>query len=218
MRTDTSREISAKLLNWWKQYGRKYSWRLTEDPYKIMIAELMLHRTKASQVDNIFSNFVEKYPKFENLTTADPSEIVNILRPLGLNWRNEYFVDLIKEIKLVYGGQMPIKKKELMSLPGVGDYVASAVRCFAYGYAEVVLDINTSRIISRLNGFRQTGEMRRKKRVRNAYLKILDRKNPREFNYALLDLGAIICTSHDKKCYICPLSEWCVTAKNEVIK
>lgn len=216
--SSTVHKISNKLIDWWKHDGRDFPWRHSNSPYRILIAELMLHRTRASQVESIYSNFIHKYPRFEDLIAAQSDEIYSFLRPLGLNWRIESIIELLKELKEVYHGKIPNRKQELIYLTGVGDYVASAIMCFAYGYPEIVVDTNTSRVVSRLKGFQETGEMRRKKEVREAYRKILDTEKPREFNYALLDLGALICTPRNQKCQICPVIQWCLTGKKEVRK
>lgn len=217
IQNNISDQISNKLIDWWRIHGRNFPWRNSDDPYMILIAEVMLHRTKASQVEAIFNDFVNRYQDLEALSNAGDIEIIDILRPLGLNWRTELIIDLVKEICRVYSGKIPESKQDLISLPGVGDYVASAVRCFAFGLPEIVVDTNTSRVISRLFGFEVKGEMRRKKEVREAYQSILDKGRPREFNYALLDLGATICTPRNKKCSICPVSNFCKTARTEVI-
>jgi A/G-specific adenine glycosylase len=217
IQNNISYQISNKLIDWWRIHGRNFPWRNSDDPYLILIAEVMLHRTKASQVEAIFNNFFDKYPNLEALSNAGNMEIIDILRPLGLNWRTKLIIELANEISLVYGGKIPESYQNLIALPGVGDYVASAVRCFAFGFSEITVDTNTSRVISRLFGFVLKGEMRRKKEVREAYKSILDKGRPREFNYALLDLGAAICTPRNRRCSICPISIFCKTACYEVI-
>ena len=211
--SSTVNEISDKLIDWWKHDGRDFPWRHSKNPYMILIAELMLHRTRASQVESIYSSFIYKYPKLEDLLAAQDDDICNFLKPLGLNWRIGSIIELIKELKEVYHGKIPVSKQALIYLSGVGDYVASAIRCFAYGFPEIVVDTNTSRVVSRLIGFQETGEMRRKKEVREAYREILDTEKPSEFNYALLDLGALICTPSNQNCHMCPIKKWCLTGK-----
>jgi A/G-specific adenine glycosylase len=213
-----SDQISNRLIDWWRIYGRNFPWRNSDDPYLILIAEVMLHRTRASQVEAIFNTFVDRYPHLESLSKAKSAKILDILRPLGLNRRSELIIELIEEINQVHGGKIPESRQDLLYLPGVGDYVASAVRCFAFDYPEIVLDTNTSRVISRLFGFEEKGEMRRKKEIRDAYQSILDKERPSEFNYALLDLGAAICTPRNKRCSICPVFDYCKTASDEVIR
>ena len=218
IQSNTSEHISEKLIDWWVIYGRNFSWRKSHDPYDILIAEVMLHRTKASQVEPVFRAFIDRYPSLELLSIADFIEITEVLKPLGLNWRIRSIIDMVSEIMRICGGKIPERKQKLISLPGVGDYVASAVSCFAFGNPEIVVDTNTSRVISRLLGIEPKGEMRRRKDVREAYQSILDRNRPREFNYALLDLAAAICKQRNKRCEICPVSNYCKTASNEVIK
>ncbi|MEM0133676.1 MAG: DNA glycosylase [Thermoplasmatales archaeon] len=217
-KSSTVNDIQEKLIGWWKHGGRDFPWRHSKDPYIILIAELMLHRTIASQVELIYRNFIYKYPRVEDLLTSQAGEVRSILKPLGLNWRIESIIELIKELKVVCHGKIPISKQKLISLPGVGDYVASAIRCFAYGFPEIVVDTNTSRVISRLMGIQETGEMRRNKEVRETYRELLDKEKPDKFNYALLDLGALICRPSGKKCNVCPIRKWCSTGNLKVVK
>lgn len=218
IQNNISDQISNKLIDWWRIHGRTFPWRGSYDPYIILIAEIMLHRTNAIQVEPIFRTFVERFPNLEAISRADDNEIIELLRPLGLTWRTKLMIEMVREINVIYGGEIPQRKQDLISLPGVGDYVASAIRCFAFGYPQIVLDTNTSRVISRMCGFDEKGEMRRKKKVRDAYWLLLDKARPRQFNYALIDLGASTCKPKSKNCQICPVACYCKTVRNEVMR
>lgn len=210
---DTHHKFTKNLIGWWKDNKREFPWRNSDEPYDILIAELMLRRTSASQVRSVYLSFLARFPDISALRSAGKEELFGILQPLGLNWRIEGFSDLAKALIESFDGVIPAEKDELMSLPGVGDYVASAIRCFAFGIPDIIADTNTSRVISRVIGIDEKKEMRRNRKVREAYLHFLDRSNPPDFNYALLDLGALICTSKNQKCEVCPILALCQTGR-----
>lgn len=202
-------ELSQELLNWWILCKRLFPWRETRDPYKILVSEVLLHRTRAEQVVSTYDQFVRKFPNVYALSASSLKEITQILRPLGLNWRIKYLHKMAKIIVENYEGKIPSNKKELESLPGVGDYISSAVRCFAFCYPETLLDTNTVRILGRIFGRKITDASRRKKAFRDLARLIFDSDRPREFNFGLIDLGALICKSKEPLCTICPLIQMC---------
>jgi A/G-specific adenine glycosylase len=108
-----------------------------------------------------------------------------------------------------YNGIMPMEKEDLLNLPGVGEYIASALRCFSLNYPEPILDTNTVRIIGRYFGMNTSESSRRDKKFRQIYSTIINLCNPREFNYAMLDLGALICKPKNPRCNECPIQDSC---------
>jgi A/G-specific adenine glycosylase len=201
--------LSEKLLKWWAKNQRKFPWRKTQDPYKILISEVLLHRTKAEQVVPIYSEFIAKYPTITDLSIASLDNIKKLLYPLGLHWRTELLYQMSVLVAKEYEGKIPSTKRELESLPGVSGYIASAVRCFAFGYPESLLDTNIVRILGRIFGIKTTDESRRSKRFQELSEAILDKENSREFNFALIDLGALICRPREPLCISCPLNQIC---------
>lgn len=109
-----------------------------------------------------------------------------------------------------FEGEVPTTYEELRYLRGVGDYIASAVCCFRYRLPIIVVDTNTVRIMGRLFGIVTNAESRRNKQIRDLHNWVLDIQNPREYNYGLLDLGAMICLPKNPYCDICPLSSYCI--------
>lgn len=201
--------LSEELLKWWAKNQRKFPWRKTQDPYRILISEVLLHRTKAEQVVPIYSEFIAKYPTIKDLSITSLDNIKKLLYHLGLHWRTELLHKMSVLVAKEYGGKIPSTKRELESLPGVSHYIASAVRCFAFGCPESLLDTNIVRILGRIFGIKTTDESRRSKRFQELSESILDKENTREFNYALIDLGALICRSKEPLCKPCPLNQMC---------
>ena len=198
-------EIRKTLLDWWKTNQRQYPWRNTRNPYRILVAELLLHRTQANQVVPVYKSFLECFPNVKALAESDESEILRILYPIGLRWRSKLLHTMAKEIVAKYNGRIPEDFDALTSLPGISHYVASALRCFALGYSDVLLDTNTVRVTGRILGLKINDSSRRSKQFRSILEKFIDTRQPREFNWALIDFAALVCKSrmpiHEK----CPI-------------
>jgi len=201
--------LSKELLNWWAKNKRIFPWRETRNLYNVLVSEVLLHRTKAKQVVSIYEEFVAKFPTIADLSNANLDEVTRLLLPLGLRWRVRLLHQMATLIVQEYKGKIPSSKKELESLPGISHYISSAVRCFAFGYPEPLLDANTVRILGRIFGVQVTDGSRRKKSFQELSQSILDRDNPRDFNYALIDLGALICKPKKPLCPACPLNQMC---------
>lgn len=201
--------LSKELLIWWAKNKRIFPWRETRNPYNVLVSEVLLHRTKAKQVVSIYEEFIAKFPTIADLSNANLDEVTRLLLPLGLHWRVKLLHQMAALIVHEYKGKIPSSKRELESLPGIGHYISSAVRCFTFSYPEPLLDANTVRILGRIFGVQVTDGSRRKKSFQELAQSILDRDNPREFNYALIDLGALICKPKKPLCVACPLNQMC---------
>lgn len=199
------------LAGWQKQHLRPFPWRLTENPYHILVAEVMLHRTQAVQVVPVFKRFIEHYPDVRTLARAGREELRRILFPLGLRWRNEMMKRMAEELMNRFRGTIPRDKDELISLPGVSEYIASAVRCFAWNLPEPLIDTNTVRITGRLYGLEIKDSSRRNRQYKELISNLVNPNKPKEYNYALLDLAEGICMKkRQPDCQVCPVSNFCV--------
>lgn len=203
------RQIRERLLGWGCQNSREFPWRQTRDPYAILVAEVLLHRTRASQVVPIYQQFMERYPNIATLAGASPAELQQVLWPLGLHWRVPLIREMARQILEQYGGQVPADRNALRQLPGVSDYIADAVLCFAFNQTVPILDTNTVRVLARLFDHRITDRSRRSRRFRELMSALVDPVCPRKFNQALLDLAALICRPRDPDCPHCPLLAQC---------
>ncbi len=139
-----------------------------------------------------------------------PPRVIRLeLKPLGLKWRAANVVSLAHEIERRFQGRVPSGKVELLSLPGVGPYVAGAVRCFALGKSEPLIDTNVVRVIGRFFGLRLEGEARRRKEMIATVEACVPRRRPADYNYALLDVAAAVCLARKPLCGKCPLKTKC---------
>ncbi len=205
--------VRTSLLDWGSENGRKYPWRETRNPYRIMIAEILLHRTRADQVVSVYEEFMKHFPDVDSLAQADPEAVSRIVHRLGLHWRVPLILELATQIRSRHSGSVPRDNSSLLNLPGVGEYTAAAVRCFAWGEPEPLLDTNTVRVVGRVFGIPITDGSRRSKRFRTLSRALVDGIKAREFNLALIDLGALLCRPSRPLCDICPINDVCAFPK-----
>ncbi len=198
-----------KLLDWFYKCGRDYPWRNTDDPFKVLIAEIMLRRTKADQVKPVYEMIFSKYPDVESLAKANKNAIQEIMYPLGLRWRNAAFSLVAEELVGKYHGKVPETRLELISLPGVGDYVAGAVLSIGYGKREWIVDSNIVRLFKRYFGVRTSREGRRDKHMVEMAKIYVSRGDSRKANLAVLDFAALVCKYKNPACNNCLLHEDC---------
>ncbi len=203
----------AHLQVWSVEHQRIFPWRTTDNPFHILIAEMMLRRTQARQVIPVYNQFVAQYPDAQTLAKAPPEEVTRLLFPLGLTWRVPAFQAVAQVLVTKHDGQVPGHYETLLTLPGVGDYVASAVCSFGFGQAIPIIDTNTVRVAGRLFGVATHAESRRRQPIRRLLKALLDEHNPRAYNYHLLDLAALICTPAHPRCESCPLVRCCATGQ-----
>ncbi len=219
-RTDQNKDLEKKkqhfveeLLSWFGKNRRDFPWRKTKDPYKILIAEVMLQRTRADQVKKIYRDFLKEFPTIKSLYLASPERVKRYFSKLGLGWRAEKTIALAKVLVEKYGGKIPCNKKELLSIPSIGEYISSAILSFAYNKPVAVVDSNVIRVLSRYFGISPRGEGRRDPAIHRLASDLVPPDRHREFNWAVIDLAATICTPRNPRCGNCPLSQFCFFAR-----
>lgn len=201
--------IRSGILDWSSENLRDFPWRNTRDPYKILIAEIMLQRTNADQVKTIYEKFVEDFPDFISIVRAGSEKIMVEMHSLGLFWRSDLLFRLAEVVVEKYYGILPQEKKELMELPGIGHYIASAILCFGYNLPEPILDTNTVRVIGRIFGMKITDSSRRSKKFYKIMQDIVICEEPRKLSLSMLDFAAMVCTATNPKHEFCPVSNIC---------
>jgi A/G-specific adenine glycosylase len=201
--------LRRKLLYWFRNNGRTYPWRETSDPWKILMAEMMLRRTKADQVEKVYRQFISQYRTPGGLLRGSPNKIRRILSPLGLNWRQQNFFDLAEVLIRDFKSTVPSTREELKQLPGVGDYVAGAVLSIGFGKREWIVDSNVVRVFKRFFNLHTSKEARRDRSVIELAKAYAQTSRPREANLAILDFSSAICLPGTPRCNICPLRRVC---------
>jgi len=199
------RFFRRKIMHWFDNNKREYPWRQTKDPFKVLIAEMMLRRTKADQVKPVYERIFTEYPDIESFANAEEQKINEIIYPLGLKWRTPAFVLVAREIKDRYQGEVPMDRDKLLGLSGVGDYVAGAVLSIAFGKKEWIVDSNIVRLFRRYFGVKTSSDGRRNKHIIEMAKLYATSRDPRKANLAILDFAALICTPQKPRHEKCPL-------------
>ena len=203
-------QFREALITWGQQHFRPFPWRLTEEPYRILMAEAMLHRTRAPQVVPVYTCFIERYPSLTELAQATKEDLHDMLYSLGLRWRIDLIYEMVVELMKRYGEHVPQDKAALLSLPGVSEYIAGALRCFAWNLTEPLIDTNTVRVVGRLFGLEIKDSSRRNRRFRELIGALVDPDEPRAYNYSLLDLADQVCMKkRQPECSRCPVQMHC---------
>jgi len=200
------------LIKWGAKNLRNLPWReKNRNIYFILISELLLKRTSATQVKKIINIFIEKYPTIEKLAASNPDELKDILKPLGLyNRRVKILKKISKQIINDYKGKIPKDYEKLISLYGIGKYIANALLCFYYKRKVPIVDSNVIRIFKRFFNFKSEKKyIEDDPKIWSFANEILPERKYLIFNYSLLDFGQLICKSRNPLCEGCPLSKKC---------
>lgn len=204
-------DFRTKLIAWGRHNYRPFPWRATRDPYRILISEVMLHRTQAKQVVPVYEYFLRRYPDVRALAQATREDLHAVLFSLGLRHRIDLIHEMAADLMARFEGQVPDAKPDLLSLPGVSEYISGAVRCFAWNLPEALIDTNTVRVVGRLFGLETKDSSRRNRRFRELITELVDPDEPRAYNYALLDLASLVCTKvRPPDCADCPVQNQCL--------
>lgn len=202
--------FSKHLLDWFESNRRDFSWRkpgLT--PFQLLIAEIMLQKTGAKQVENIFSKFIKKYPDANTIIKIKDEKLEELLHPLGLFKRRTRDIKKTAQKIIENNNKVPTTRKELMELPGVGEYIANAVLCFSFKKPVPIVDANVGRVIKRVFSFPVKSAPSRDKNLLEKMKEILPEKKARDFNLAILDFAALVCFPRNPQCGECPFSQSC---------
>jgi A/G-specific adenine glycosylase len=206
--------LRRALKAWGRRNLRRFPWRDTSNPYRVLIAELMLRRTRPGQVLPIYETFLKRYPSPQALAGARDADLCRLLAPLGLRWRARNIVAVARQLATVTPAVFH-DTTLLRRLPGVGEYVASAVQVMVFERPEVVIDTNVIRVLARYWGLTIHPEARRQRTFRQVAQDCVPRQGAKLYTLALLDLGSSVCITPRPRCNLCPLKPQCVFALQE---
>jgi A/G-specific adenine glycosylase len=205
--------MRKKLLAWYDDNRRDLPWRRTDDPYRILVSEVMLQQTQVKTVIPYYRAFTERFPTAGHLAAARLQEVLKAWEGLGYYARARNLHRAAKMIVSDHGGRVPDAQSVIRKLPGVGDYIAAAVLSIAYGQAMAVVDGNVKRVLSRLFCMDNPVNLAASHKVFQAAASaLLCHDLPGEFNQAMMELGALVCRPERPECSICPLLEECRAA------
>jgi A/G-specific adenine glycosylase len=216
-KSSTSDYPSTAQIKWFRQHlsawgvvnRRDFPWRNTTDSYHLLVAESLLQKTDAQTVAPIYEIFISHYPTIRDLAIANLEDVAKILEPLGLFFRAERLQQCAEIVLAQYNGIVPDNQKQLLELPGIGDYTARAIGSQAFNKPLAVLDANVARILERFFGLQGERVKSRCKILWGAADLIAPKKDVGTWNLALLDFGATMCKAQNPSCEICPLSSKC---------
>lgn len=209
-------DLPGPLLAWYRANARDLPWRRTTDPYQIWVSEIMLQQTRVAAVLGYYARFLETFPTVEALAAAPEERLMKLWEGLGYYSRAR---NLQKAARIVaeQGGRFPDTYQDLLALPGVGDYTASAIASAAFGRREAAVDGNVLRVVARISG--DGGDIARpdtKARMRAALQAVLPVDAPGDFNQALMELGATVCLPNGAPlCDRCPAADFCTARREE---
>ncbi len=207
--------FQRKLSTWYRKNSRKdLPWRRTRDPYAIWVSEAMLQQTQVEQVIPYYERFLKKFPTVSALGRAPLEKVFDAWSGLGYYSRARNLHAAAQRIVEEHGGSLPKEVDQLMKLPGIGRYTAGAIASIAYDRPAPILDGNVIRVITRHFGIQQNP---RQPEVQNRLWKLsaqlVPQESPGDFNQALMELGALLCTPRQPRCADCPIREGCVARK-----
>ncbi|HEV2643717.1 MAG TPA: hypothetical protein VGT98_13465 [Candidatus Elarobacter sp.] len=204
---------SAALLAWYERHGRTHlPWRTTRDPYRIVVSESMLQQTQVERVIPLYEAFIAQFSTFEALAAADAGDVVRAWRGLGYNSRAMRLHALARAVVEHHGGQLPRDTGALRALPGIGAYTAAALRAFAFELDDAAVDVNLRRVIHRVAFGLEYPPRADARALDTLALAAVPRGAAHDWNSAMMDLGATICTARAARCLVCPLREACAAA------
>ena len=209
--------FNNNLLEWYHSNKRDLPWRRTDDPYKIWLSEVMLQQTQVITVIPYFEKFITKYPTLSDLAAADEQALLKDWEGLGYYNRIRNFHSAIKEVEENYDARVPDDPDEFFKLKGVGPYIGGAVLSIAFNHLLAAVDGNVLRVMARLNA--DAGDTT-KASVQKSVKEEIEAMIPLEagdFNQALMELGATICTPRTPKCIVCPVQEHCEAFESNTV-
>ncbi len=200
------KRFAPRLLNWYRQNKRILPWRDSPDPYAVWVSEIMLQQTRVETVIPYFQRWMTRFPTVEALAAASEEEILALWEGLGYYSRARNLRRAAQQVVEEHGGALPSEMRALRALPGIGRYTAAAIASMAFGRDEPALDGNIRRVYSRLFALPAPSEAE----LWSLAEEHLPKGDAGDFNQALMDLGAAICTPRAPACADCPLREFCL--------
>ncbi len=200
------KKFRRRLLSWYGNHRRDLPWRANRDAYRIWLSEIMLQQTRVAAVIAHYHEFLRRFPTVEKLAAARESSVLAAWSGLGYYRRARMLHAAAKVLVREYAGKFPATAEGWRALPGIGRYTAAAIASIAFDEPVAVVDGNVERVLQRVSGKRLSGE-----ELWAAANDLLDAKRPGDFNQAMMELGAVVCTPRAPACLTCPVVELCAT-------
>lgn len=197
-------------MRWFKNAARDLPWRRTQDPYAILVSEIMLQQTQVATVIPYFERWLTRFPDFSALAAAEETEVLGLWQGLGYYSRARNLHRAAKQVVQQHGGTMPSDAALIRALPGVGRYTAGAVASFAFNLPEPLVDANVARVLARVLDLAEpVASTKGQRALWDAATALVPKIDAAHFNGALMELGAILCTARNPQCPECPIRAHC---------
>ena len=200
-----------ELIQWFEENRRPLPWRDTSTtPWGILVSEVMLQQTPAARVEPVWRQWMERWPTPAHLAHADNADVLHAWGRLGYPRRALRLHEAAQHIESEYGGTVPSDEASLRSIPGIGEYTAAAVRAFAFSRPAVVLDVNIRRVLTRVclgEDLSRSSISRSERELASRALQEAD--NDPQWNAAIMEFGALVCTARNPLCSECPIATSC---------
>ena len=197
-------DFGSKLLGWYDEHARALPWRRNRDPYRVWVSEIMLQQTRVAAVIDHYHKFLQRFPTVKSLAAAREASVLAAWSGLGYYRRARMLHAAAKVLVREQGGKFPTAAEDWRALPGIGRYTSAAIVSIAFEQPVAVVDGNVERVLQRMAGARMPGE-----KIWQKAESLLDRKRPGDFNQAMMELGATVCTPRSPACLTCPVMEFC---------
>jgi len=204
----TSPKARESLLSWYAKAGRDLPWRKGCDPYAIWVSEIMLQQTQVKTVIPYYLRWLAQFPTIEQLANADLEQVLKAWEGLGYYTRARNLHRAAQEVVQHHGGVFPTELEDVLALPGIGRTTAGGILSAAFNQPVAILDGNVKRVLARLVAL-PVPPAKATKQLWQLSETLLDREHPKDFNQALMDLGATLCTPKHPNCPSCPWIPYC---------
>ncbi len=211
------RAFRKNLLGWFREFQRPLPWRVNKDPYRVWLSEIMLQQTRVAAVIPYYERFLRRFPSVSALAEVATDDVLQHWSGLGYYSRARNLQLAARQIVAKHGGKFPVTESDVLALPGIGAYTSAAILSIAFEQEFAVLDGNVARVLARI--FAMRGDLREPRRwqaLQEHANELLDRKSPGDWNQAVMELGATICTPRSPQCLLCPAAKYCSARKQGV--
>jgi A/G-specific adenine glycosylase len=200
----------TKLNTWFREYKRDLPWRHSKDPYRVWLSEIMLQQTRVAAVIPYYQRFLTRFPDAAALAAAPEEDVLSLWSGLGYYSRARNLQRAAQHIVAKHNGIFPRTEQEVLALPGIGRYTVAAILSIAFDASLAVLDGNVARVLARLGAVRgDVRETSRWQQLQESADSLLDAESPGDWNQAMMELGAVVCTPRAPKCLLCPVAQFC---------
>jgi A/G-specific adenine glycosylase len=208
-------DVRGELLDWYDRERRELPWRKTRDPYAVWVSEIMLQQTRVATVVPYYARFMERFPDPASLASASEDEVLAHWSGLGYYRRARLLQRGVREVVERYGGRVPEDPALRRALPGIGAYTSGAIGSIAFSREEAIVDGNVARVLSRVFAIEEPlGGSASERMLWSKARELVEGTRPGDFNQALMELGARICTPREPRCAECPIASACIAKRD----